>query len=247
MSIDDFKKNMPSVEELRKNGLKILVVIVNRTDGEKTTKLLRNKHFILQFTCMAQGTQGSDILNLFGLDSINKAVVLCLAPGFRLKAELMEIAEGLNLKKPGKGIAFTIPLDGISLPKIPPEKFHLSEHLHENIKNMETEVDKMNNDITHSIILAVINQGNSEELVKTAKASGAKGGTVINARRTGIEDAVKFFGITLQAEKEIVAILTERDSKQAIMDAIDESFGMQSPAHGIILSVPVDGIVGVEK
>lgn len=242
MNREEFSKNLPSIEEVHKSGLQLLVVIVNRNDGSKITKFLKDRHFYLQFTCMAEGTRGSEIMDLLGLGSTDKTVVLCATSGLRTKTALEAVSEKLNLRKPGKGIAFTIPLSGVGLPDTTSLNLKTSEHLQE---IMEDEVDKMNNTITHSIILAVVNQGNSEELVETANEAGAKGGTVINARRTGLEEVIKFFGMTVQPEKEIVAILTDRKSKPAIMDAINQSFGIDKPAHGIILSVPVDGIAGL--
>lgn len=236
--------NLSSLDGLSKGGIKMLVTIVNRADGDKTTKFLRERHFHFQFTCMAEGTQGSDILDMLGLDSVDKTVVFCISPGIHINEVLPELIEKLNLKKAGKGIAFTIPLVGFSIPAISPEK---QAHLEQWQSNIETEVDKMNDNITHSIILTLINHGHSEELVKAAKAAGATGGTVINARHTGAEDAVKFFGLSVQAEKEMVAILTKRGEKQAIINVINKSFGLNSPARGIVLSLPVDGVFGMES
>ena len=236
------KKLFP-IEELKKSGLKILAIIINRTDGERAERFLRERHFHIQYSCMAEGTLGSDILDMFGFGSIDKTVLLCVAPGFRINIALPEIVYGLSLNKPGKGIIFTIPLIGVGIPDIPSPRIAFAKGL---LKDMENEVDKMNHEITHSIILAIINQGFSEELVEAAKLVGAKGGTILNARRTGTEDAVSFFGLNVQSEKEIVAILTHREQKQAIMDELNHSYGIVSPAHGIIVSIPVDGVVGLE-
>jgi len=242
MNHDYFLHNFPPIGELDKSGIKALVIIVNRHDGVKTTKYLREMHFHLQFSCMAQGTSGSEIMDLLGLDSIDKAAVLCVSPGFHIDKALPQLTEKLHLKKAGRGIAFTIPLTGVTMPDI---SSHIKERSKKWLKNMEDEVYHMIETITHNVIISVVNKGYSEELMKAAKAAGAKGGTIINARRTGIEDAVKFFGISLQDEREIVAILTKKESRQAITNAINDSFGMNSQAHGIIFSLPVDSIVGV--
>jgi len=69
---------------------------------------------------------------------------------------------------------------------------------------------------------------------------------VIHARRIGMEDSVKFFGISVQAEKEIVAILAPREIKNDIMKAINQSVGLATQAHGIIFSLPVDNIAGLD-
>lgn len=61
-----------------------------------------------------------------------------------------------------------------------------------------------------------------------------------------IVKAMQFWGISLQSEKEIVAILVPKAEKMALMRAIEEHCGMQSEAQGFVLSLPVDDVVGLE-
>lgn len=250
MSHDRFWGKAPDPESFKKTGLKMLVVIVSRADGDKAIRFLAKQHFHLQFSLMARGTSGSELLDLLGFGAVDKSVIICIAPEPRVRELFPQVEKSLCLKKAGKGIAFTIPLLGVNMPRFLAEKAGASQKymdlLDDWLANMENEVDKMNESIKHSVILAVVNQGYSEELVEAAKAVGAAGGTVINARRTGAEDIVKFFDMTVQSEKEIVAIVTSREKRQTIMEAIGESFGMNSPAHGVIISVPVDAIAGFE-
>ena len=244
MDREEFLNKLPPIEELKKSGLKILMIVINRKDGEKAEKFLRDRHFHIQYSFMAEGILGSDILDILGFGSTEKTVVMCLAPGYRIKAALPEIADGLSLNKEGVGIAFTMPINGMIVPEALSPQISQAKEL---LKDIENEVDKMNHEITHSIVFAIINQGFSEELVEAAKRAGAKGGTILNAYTTGTEDAVKFFGLNVHSEKEIVVILTNREKKQAIMDKINDSFGAVSPAHGVIVSVPVDGVVGIQE
>ena len=65
----------------------------------------------------------------------------------------------------------------------------------------------------HEAIFCIVNSGYSETVMEAAKKFGARGGTVINARGTAGKDAEKFFGITVQQEKEIVR--TERFKRQS--------------------------------
>ena len=224
--------------------LKMVVIIVNRNDAKKTTDFLTEKHFHFQFTFLAEGTSGSEILDLFGLGSTDKTVVLSVAPDFRIAAILSELSNALKLHKPGKGIAFTIPLSGIGLHGLlNPWIDQMDEKWN---TTMENEVDKMSESITHDVIIAIVDKGNSEELIEVAKDAGATGGTVINARRSGMGDAIKFLDIPVQGEKEIIAILTKREIKHNIMNAINDSYGIKTQAHGIVLSLPVDSMIGLD-
>ena len=92
----------------------------------------------------------------------------------------------------------------------------------------------------HSLILAVVNQGYTDAVMDTARAAGAKGGTVVRARWTGAETVEKIAGITLQAEKEILAIVAPKKDREAIMAEINRVHGMQSPTQTVLISLPIE-------
>jgi nitrogen regulatory protein PII len=97
----------------------------------------------------------------------------------------------------------------------------------------------------NDLIVAIVNQDTSEELMEVAKAAGAGGGTVVNARRVGLDDDNTFMGMPIQAKKEVILILTERKKKMAIMKAVNHSFGLNTQSHGLIFSIPVDCVAWI--
>ena len=99
------------------------------------------------------------------------------------------------------------------------------------------------NTISHDLIIAVVNQGCSDELVNSAREAGASGGTVINARAQASEGVVNFFGISVQAEKEVILMLVDREKKLSIMQVLSQTYGLNSKANGIVFSLPVDEVV----
>jgi len=44
-----------------------------------------------------------------------------------------------------------------------------------------------------------------------------------------------------------VLILASQENKLAIMQAITEKCGIKSEANGFVISMPVDGVVGINK
>jgi nitrogen regulatory protein PII len=98
---------------------------------------------------------------------------------------------------------------------------------------------------THEAIFCIVNSGYSEAVMEAAKKGGARGGTVLNARGTAGKEAEKFFGITVQPEKEIVMILVPSTCKDDILHALYKEVGLDSPGQGIAFSMPVDGVVGI--
>ena len=92
----------------------------------------------------------------------------------------------------------------------------------------------------HTLILVAVNYGYTDAVMDTARACGAKGGTVIRARWTGAGEVEKFVGITLQSEKEILAIVAHNREQAAIMEAIDRVHGLRSSAQATVISLPID-------
>ena len=89
--------------------------------------------------------------------------------------------------------------------------------------------------IKHDLILTIVNRGFADEVMSAAKAAGAFGGTVVNARGTGTHELQHFFGAIIQPEKELVLILTEREKR------------LSKEGMGICFSLPVDGVAGIRS
>ena len=85
----------------------------------------------------------------------------------------------------------------------------------------------------------IISAGFSDEAMEIARSVGAKGATIINARGEGVLHK-SFMGITVDSEKEILLILIDGETANKIMAAIKERLGIQSNAHGICFTLPVE-------
>lgn len=97
------------------------------------------------------------------------------------------------------------------------------------------------------MIVCVVNTGFSDAVMSTARACGAMGGTVINARGTANPEAESFFKITIQPEKEIVMIVVPTAIKDDILHALYKDVGLNTPGQGIAFTLPVDAAVGLPK
>ena len=100
---------------------------------------------------------------------------------------------------------------------------------------------------THEAVFCIVNSGYSELVMEAAKKGGARGGTVLTARGTAGTDAEKFFGISVQPEKEIVMILVPANRKDAVLNNLYQDVGLDSAGQGIAFSLPVDGVVGISE
>ena len=94
--------------------------------------------------------------------------------------------------------------------------------------------------------MCIRDRGYSEEVMEAARSAGAGGGTVVHSRRIGNKEAMCFWGMSIQEEKEMLFIVAENESKLKIMQAIGDKCGMHSDAKGIVLSLPIDTVIGME-
>ena len=99
----------------------------------------------------------------------------------------------------------------------------------------------------YEMIVCVVNTGFSDAVMSAARACGARGGTVINARGTANPESESFFKITIQPEKEIVMIVVPTAIKDDILHALYKDVGLNTPGQGIAFTLPVDAAVGLPK
>ncbi len=99
----------------------------------------------------------------------------------------------------------------------------------------------------YKCVFSIVNDGYSEMVMETAKACGAKGGTVISGRGTISKEAEKIFNITITPEKEIVMILAKNDLVDGILKGLYNAVGSTTEAQGIAFAMPVDEVVGLEE
>lgn len=222
--------------------LKLLVTIVDRGKGAAAVDLYRSRFMFFEYLCMGLGTANSRILDYFGLSETEKDVVLTLAPEPAIPELIRLASQQFHLTSPGRGILFTVPLSGVSsqVSKVLCKPEHLPADCGESGRK---NVDNFNH---FDLILTIVNRGSLDTVMDAARAEGARGGTVLHARRVGFEDQENLLGFTLQPEKEVIAILTPRNQKQGIMKAINKVAGLTTEAAGILFSLPVDDIIGLQ-
>lgn len=96
----------------------------------------------------------------------------------------------------------------------------------------------------YHLLWVSVASGHSDDVVNAAREVGARGGTVLHGRRIG-EDTVSYLGFDGQEEQDFVMIIIPADKKAAVMQAIVESCGLNTPAKGVVVSLPVEDAVGL--
>ena len=97
------------------------------------------------------------------------------------------------------------------------------------------------------LILASVKSDITDTIVDAAKGAGATGATIIPARGTGIHEAKTFFGLTLEAQTDIIMLLVEEHIVAKVLEAIKQAGEFHKPGTGIAFVLPVEHIVGLES
>ncbi|MDR0624374.1 MAG: hypothetical protein LBG10_08080 [Treponema sp.] len=222
--------------------IKLLFFIIDWSKTKVISSVFEEENVRFHFVSKGKGTASSEILDLLGIGASEKAVILCLEQDMMVPVLLKEVRKKLGFHSPGAGIAFTVPLSGINTPILQVFKESI-------LKNEKIAVENgggaMSGEIKNDLIIAIINQGYCDEFMTTAREAGATGGTVLNARGMAHQGPVKFFGVSVQDEREIIIILTKREKKTPIMQAVSQAYGIASKAGGIVFSLPVDQVMGL--
>ena len=95
-------------------------------------------------------------------------------------------------------------------------------------------------DSNYKLIITIVNHGYGAEVMKAARAAGARGGTLMKATGTGTDMDVKFFGVPLVPEKEMLLIAAKNEECQTIVEAMRATDILSTPGGGVIFSLLVD-------
>ena len=222
------------------HDLCLLCVIVKRDHDEQLPAFFQTHGINTITTLLCEGTAGKKLLDLLGLEETEKELYYAITTRPRAKRLMNAMIHELGLEIPGHGVAFCIPMGSIG------GASSLDYFTHgQNI--ILGEVTEMPNTFLYELIIAIANRGHVDSVMDAARSAGAMGGTVLHAKGTNPFGENKFFGMSIADEKEMVMILTAANQKTAIMRAIMDKAGVNSPAHTVMFTLPVESVAGLRS
>ena len=89
--------------------------------------------------------------------------------------------------------------------------------------------------------MVAVNQGYTESVMATARAAGARGGTVIRSHIIRDEENKSFGGPTFAGERELLAIVVStQNERNAILEQIEREHGGDREAHAVLYALPIE-------
>ncbi|MDO4564944.1 MAG: P-II family nitrogen regulator [Clostridia bacterium] len=213
--------------------MNLVISIINPNGVSTLSDILQKLKLPLMLTLMGHGTATKGMLELLGMDSKERRVVLTAADTEKTRELIQAQRRRLYIDAPGNGILLAVPIKSAGGGKT-------MEMLSEGQVVKQPPV--FNPD--YELVLAIANEGCNEQVMDAAREAGARGGTVLHAKGTGAKKAAKFFKVSIAQEKEIVLIVAASDKKSDIMKAILEKAGPGTEAGAIAFSLPVSEVVG---
>ena len=212
------------MKDLKIEPMKLIVSIVERGQGRNMIELFNGQRLTHHLQCAGKGTATSEIRDLLGLDGVEKDVIFTVGRGTMVNRVMRDLNNELRGAARSRGIVFDMKLTAMA---------------HVTALAIQMTEEGMEN----SMILVTVNQGFTEEVMETARKAGARGGTIIHARWAGSESVEEFYGITVQQEKEVIAIVSSAVKRKEIMEAINRNHGMKTEARGTVCSLAIEDIV----
>lgn len=97
------------------------------------------------------------------------------------------------------------------------------------------------------LIVAFVESTETESVLEAARKAGSTGSTVISqARGEGAEKSRTFFGLTLEAQRDVILMLVEEHLCRPILETIGRVGRFEEkPGSGIALQLDVEDAVGI--
>jgi nitrogen regulatory protein PII len=209
----------------------LIYVVVNYGMGSRILRKAKEYGISGETIFLGKGTVNNSLLNFLSLYDERKEIVLLGTDNHTADHALVELNKEFQFEKPNHGIVFTT-----SACEIIGSRCYKSE---------ENEEGRGVNKLMYQNIIIIVNRGKAEEVIEAAKAAGSKGGTIINARGSGVNETSKLFNMDIEPEKEIVIILSKEDITEAIVTSIREKLEIDKPGNGIVFIQNINKAYGV--
>ena len=169
------------MEHEKKVSFQLLVLITTPKLAEHAAEMFKKGALPLQYRFNAEGTASSEIMDMLGLGSIDKSVLVSMVPKHLSPILMEKLHTELQLHKANSGIAFTIPLNGANnmILRI------LDHDAGKDVLNTSGKEENSMSETKHSLVAAIVNSGFSDDVMKAvrpAAPSSAAGASAMRRR-----------------------------------------------------------------
>jgi nitrogen regulatory protein PII len=197
----------------------LLYVIINQGLGSKVLHKAKEVGLHGGTIYYAIGTVKNPILNFLALYDEHKEVVLMGGNETTIDQAIIHLNKTFKFYKPNHGIMYRI---------------NSCRMLGSRFNDCIEHINEKEGESMYHIITTIVDKGKGEDVVNASKEAGARGGTIINARGSGVNETSKVFNMEIEPEKEIVVIIVKQEESESIVNNIRVELKLDEPGQGII-------------
>ena len=212
-------------------NIELLCVIVKLGLGSKVMHKAKQSGICGGTVLLGKGTVNNKILDFIGLSDIRKEVVMMVSNTEVIDKALVKLEEEFKFNKTNNGIAYTTTICDVFGTR--------------NCKCNDVEKEEGGENSMYHVITVIVDKGRAEDAIDAATKAGSQGGTILNARGSGIHETSKVFAMEIEPEKEVVIILSKNDKTDAIVNSIREELKLDEPGNGIIYVQDINKTYGL--
>lgn len=210
------------------SSYKLIHVIVPDHKASKVLKVSKKLGALGGTIYKAKGTLSDRFLNFFSIYNEKKELLIMAVDEESASKIVPTLVAKFNLEKKNTGIIFTTNLTAIS------------GSLLENELKKDEVVDPM-----FKLITTIVDRGKAEDVVESANAAGARGGTILHARGSGSKETLKVFNMDIEPEKEVVMIIVDSKIAQNVVEKINNDLEINIAGKGIVFVQDIDQAHGI--
>ena len=96
------------------------------------------------------------------------------------------------------------------------------------------------------LIVALVDEVHTDVILRSARANGAMGATVISrVRGEGVEVKKTFLGLSLESSRDMLLFLVEEHLSRRILESIEQVGDFATSGAGIAFQIDVEDAVGI--
>ena len=214
--------------------MNVVISIVNPEARTAMREIYKDLGLQIAVDIPGKGTAQPSMLELLGIESIEKHMFVTVADREKTKELLSLHRKMLFTGVPGHGIVISVPVKSVGGGKT---LAYLSQN-----KIPEKRTPEISP--VYELVVVIGNEGCTDTVMNAARAAGAAGGTVIHGKGTGSSAGEKFYNVSIAKEKEVILVVAQSERKAEIMRAVLEKAGPETPSGAIIFSLPVNETAG---
>lgn len=196
----------------------LIYIIVDNKKGSRVLHALKKYGVRGGTVFYGRGTVDSTFLNFLSIYEQRKEIVLVGTDRQTADYALTQLRKDFKLDRPNRGIVFSTAISRM-------------------VGTQQTCDGTQEKEVTsamYQFIITIVEKGRGERVIDAARRAGSKGGTIVNARGSGIHETDRIFNMDIEPEKEMVYIVSKTEASDQIVDAIRADLEVEEPGQGVI-------------